>query len=153
MFITRLWTHSHLLGEAMDRWIRHHFFRAKRAKCLIIIGPSGTGKTAFALSLPGRPNYYQERWKLDTWNDCARYSVYDDIPWNDFAKLNFPSKKNLLTQKWTKISVRHSKPSLVLFFFSPFCLIASILRCTGHGQISRDKTDQCSTTSHRSIES
>ncbi|CAF4204361.1 unnamed protein product, partial [Adineta steineri] len=81
-----------------------HFFRAKRAKCLILIGPSGTGKTSFALSLPGRVNYFQERWNLDLWNNYARYSVYDDVPWDDFAKLNFPSKKNLLTQKCNKIN-------------------------------------------------
>ncbi|CAF1538053.1 unnamed protein product [Adineta steineri] len=88
----------------MDQWIQHHFFRAKRAKCLILIGPSGTGKTSFALSLPGRVNYFQERWNLDLWNNYARYSVYDDVPWDDFAKLNFPSKKNLLTQKCNKIN-------------------------------------------------
>ncbi len=97
--------YDYRLGEAMNQWIRHHFFRAKRAKCLILIGPSGTGKTAFALSLPGRVNYFQQRWNLDLWNDYARYSVYDDVPWNDFSKHNFPRKKNLLTQKTTKFSV------------------------------------------------
>ncbi|CAF4851908.1 unnamed protein product [Rotaria sp. Silwood2] len=82
----------------MDQWMRHHFSRTKRAKCLIIIGPTGTGKTSFALSLPGRVNYFKERWNLDHWSDYARYSVYDDIPWDDFSKLNYPNKKGLLTQ-------------------------------------------------------
>jgi hypothetical protein len=86
------------LCEVMNRWIRHHFSRTKRAKCLILIGPSGVGKTSFALSLPGRVNYFKERWNLDHWSDFARYSVYDDIPWDDFAKLNYPNKKGLLTQ-------------------------------------------------------
>lgn len=86
------------LRQAMNRWIRHHFSRTKRAKCLILIGPTGTGKTSFALSLPGRVNYFKERWNLDQWSDYARYSVYDDIPWDDFAKLNYPNKKGLLTQ-------------------------------------------------------
>ncbi|CAF3254966.1 unnamed protein product [Rotaria socialis] len=86
------------LREAMDRWIRHHFSRTKRAKCLILIGPTGTGKTSFAMSLPGRVNYFKERWNLDHWSDYARHSVYDDIPWDDFAKLNYPNKKSLLTQ-------------------------------------------------------
>ena len=86
------------LRQAMNRWIRHHFCRTKRAKCLILIGPTGTGKTSFALSLPGRVNYFKERWNLDQWSDYARYSVYDDIPWDDFAKLNYPNKKGLLTQ-------------------------------------------------------
>ncbi len=96
----------------MNQWIQNNFFRAKRAKCLVLIGPPGTGKTSFALSLPGHINYFQERWNLDKWNDYARYSVYDDIPWDDFSKLNFPSKKNLLTQKWKKINV-----SKRIFFF------------------------------------
>ena len=86
------------LRQAMKRWIQHHFSRTKRAKCLIIIGPTGTGKTSFALSLPGRVNYFKERWNLDNWSDYARYSVYDDIPWDDFSKLNYPNKKGLLTQ-------------------------------------------------------
>lgn len=86
------------LRQTMNRWIRHHFSRTKRAKCLIIIGPSGVGKTSFALSLPGRVNYFKERWNLDHWSDFARYSVYDDIPWDDFSKLNYPNKKGLLTQ-------------------------------------------------------
>ncbi|CAF1327988.1 unnamed protein product [Rotaria sordida] len=71
------------------------------------------------MSLPGRVNYFQERWNLDAWNNYARYSVYDDIPWDDFAKLNFPNKKNLLTQKTYKISVRTKQinirqPAIVL---------------------------------------
>lgn len=86
------------LRDAMNRWIRHHFSRTKRAKCLVLIGPTGTGKTSFALSLPGRVNYFKERWNLDQWSNYARYSVYDDIPWDDFSKLNYPNKKSLLTQ-------------------------------------------------------
>ncbi|CAF1301848.1 unnamed protein product, partial [Rotaria sordida] len=71
--------------EAVNRWIKEEFNRSSRAKCLIIIGPTGTGKTSFAISLPGRVNYFQERWNLDAWNDYARYSVYGDIPWDDFG--------------------------------------------------------------------
>ncbi|CAF1545884.1 unnamed protein product [Adineta ricciae] len=86
------------LREVVNRWICHHFSRTKRAKCFILIGPSGTGKTSFALSLPGYVNYFKERWNLDSWHDYARYSVYDDIPWDKFATLNYPNKKGLLTQ-------------------------------------------------------
>ncbi|CAF1436330.1 unnamed protein product [Rotaria sordida] len=104
-----IWPHSFpdctpQLREAVNRWIKEEFNRSSRAKCLIIIGPSSTGKTSFAMSLPDRVNYFQERWNLDAWNDYARYSVYDDIPWDDFSKLNFPNKKNLLTQKKFKIN-------------------------------------------------
>ena len=88
---------SHL-GDAMNRWLRHHFSRKSRAKCLVLIGPTGTGKTSFALSLPGMVNYFKGRWSLDNWNPLARYSVYDDIGWDNFEKMNYPSKKDLLTQ-------------------------------------------------------
>lgn len=63
-----------------------------------MIGPSGTGKTSFALSLPGRVNYFQGNWYRDKWTDYARYSVYDDIPWDQFEKMGYPLKKALLTQ-------------------------------------------------------
>ncbi|CAF4321158.1 unnamed protein product, partial [Adineta steineri] len=86
------------LKEVVNRWIRHHFSRTKRAKCLILIGPTGTGKTTFALSLPGHVNHFKGRWNLDSWHDFARYSVYDDIPWDEFSARNYPDKKDLLTQ-------------------------------------------------------
>ncbi|CAF1576932.1 unnamed protein product [Adineta steineri] len=86
------------LKEIVNHWIRHHFACVNRAQCLILIGPTGTGKTSFALSLPGYVNYFKGRWNLDSWHDYARYSVYDDIPWDDFSKLNYPNKKGLLTQ-------------------------------------------------------
>ncbi|CAF4464345.1 unnamed protein product, partial [Adineta steineri] len=35
---------------------------------------------------------------LDSWHDFARYSVYDDIPWDEFSARNYPDKKDLLTQ-------------------------------------------------------
>ncbi|CAF2913034.1 unnamed protein product [Rotaria sp. Silwood2] len=111
------------LHQAMNRWIRHHFSRTKRAKCLILIGPTGTSKTSFALSLPGRANYFQERWNLDEWSDDALYSVCDDIPWDEFSTLNYPNKKGPLTQngkmnatgkyrQTKKINVR--QPAIVL---------------------------------------
>jgi len=82
----------------MQLWIDNEFIRTSRAKCLVLIGPTGTGKTSFARSLPGRVNYFQSRWSLDEWSDYARYSVYDDVPWDKFEQHNFPSKKGLLTQ-------------------------------------------------------
>lgn len=88
-----------ILGEVVERWFRHHFSRVRGAKCLIIIGPTGCGKTTFSLSLPNHVNYFKGRWRLDSWSDYARYSVYDDVPWDDFEKLNYPSKDLLLTQK------------------------------------------------------
>ena len=86
------------IGEAMNHWLNNEFVRSKRAKCLVLIGPTGTGKTSFAKSLIGRFNYFQESWSVDDWNDYARYSIYDDVPWDDFEKRHFPSKISLLTQ-------------------------------------------------------
>lgn len=82
----------------MNRWLAEEFPRKSRAKCLILIGPTGTGKTSFAKSLPGHYNYFQGRWRLDSWNDYARYSIFDDIDWDRFEELGFPPKKSLLTQ-------------------------------------------------------
>ncbi|CAF1311227.1 unnamed protein product [Rotaria sordida] len=99
-----VWPHSFpdctpALRDAMNYWLTNHFVRRNGAKCLILIGPTSVGKTAFALSLPGRVNYFLGRWHLDEWSDYARYSVFDEIPWDDFDKLNFPNKKGLLLQK------------------------------------------------------
>ena len=43
-------------------------------------------------------NYFKGRWHLDNWNPLARYCVFDDIGWDNFEKMNYPSKKDLLTQ-------------------------------------------------------
>ncbi len=50
-------------------------------------------------------NYFKERWNLDEWSDYARYSVYDDVPWDEFKDLNYLKKKRLLTQNG-KMNVR-----------------------------------------------
>lgn len=82
----------------MNHWIRHNLTCSRHAQCLILIGPPNTGKTSFALSLPGRVNYYNREWNADYWNNYARYSVYDNIPWDQFKKLSFPDRKRLLCQ-------------------------------------------------------
>ena len=87
-----------MLGKAVNRWIRHHFSYPKHAKSMVLIGPSNTGKTSFALSLPGRVNYFNKQWNSEMWSNYARYSVYDNIPWGQFEKLNFPDKRRLLCQ-------------------------------------------------------
>ncbi|CAF1383390.1 unnamed protein product [Rotaria sordida] len=85
-------------GDTVNKWLKYEFIRRKRARCLILIGPTGSGKTSFAFSLPGPVNYFKGRWRLNGWNENARYSVFDDIPWDEYEKRNFPDKKNLLTQ-------------------------------------------------------
>lgn len=86
------------IGDAVTRWLKHHLNRPSRAKCLVLIGPTATGKTTFAKSIPGRYNYFHGRWQLDIWSDFARFSIYDDVDWDQFEKQGFPPKKALLTQ-------------------------------------------------------
>ena len=109
------------IGEAMNHWLNTEFVRSKRARCLVLIGPTGTGKTSFAKSLPGRFNYFQQSWNVDNWNDYARYSIYDDIPWDDFEKRFFPSKMSLLTQNGP-MQVREEQ------VFSSHSLVISVLK-------------------------
>lgn len=69
-----------------------------RARCLILIGPSKTGKTSFARSLPGYYNYFDGEWTLDLWKNFASYSIYDNIGWDEFEEKGYPEKKLLFTQ-------------------------------------------------------
>lgn len=109
-------------GRLINYWLEHHFYsKTSRARCLVIIGPSGVGKkanirktahfcvpnlsfltlklgkTSFALSLPGRVNYFKGTWSLSNWHNKARYMVIDDVPWDAFEKRYFPSQKAFLT--------------------------------------------------------
>ncbi|CAF4445240.1 unnamed protein product, partial [Rotaria sp. Silwood2] len=54
-------------SRVVNRWVKHELRRTSGAKCLILIGPSGTGKTSFAKSLPGYYNYFDGQWQLDIW--------------------------------------------------------------------------------------
>ncbi|CAF4166494.1 unnamed protein product, partial [Rotaria sp. Silwood2] len=123
------------LHTAVTNWLNENFRNPHRPKCLVIIGPSGVdnnkifhylqflGKTSFALSLPGKVCHFKGRWCLKSWHKKARYLVFDDIPWDEWENLNFPSKKDMLTangkvavtdkyERTVKIDVK--VPSIVL---------------------------------------
>ncbi|CAF3646782.1 unnamed protein product, partial [Rotaria socialis] len=85
------------IHAVVSHWLLHEFRNPNRPKCLIIIGLSGTGKTAFAQSLPGLACYFKGRWCLNVWKENARYLIFDDIPWDDFKDESYPNKKNLLS--------------------------------------------------------
>ncbi|CAF4895947.1 unnamed protein product [Rotaria socialis] len=81
------------------------------------------GKTSFALSLPGIPNYYRGVWSIIYWDNDASYMIFDDIPWRSFDKKGYPSKKDLLTgQLEVCVNAKYSsnkkivvnKPAIVL---------------------------------------
>ena len=55
-------------------------------------------KTTFAKSLPGSYNYFNGQWRLNDYNDTARYSIYDNIGWDRFEEYGYPNKKRILTQ-------------------------------------------------------
>ena len=76
---------------------RHDNWNTKRSLRYIFYLPCNLGKTSFAKSLPGQFCYFKGRWSLDSWNDQARYLIFDDIPWDKFEERNFPSKKDLLS--------------------------------------------------------
>ena len=94
-----------LSGQVVDCWIQEEFHRQTGAKCLILIGPTGTGKRTFAKSLPGPYNHFRGRWHIKNWNDHVRYLIFDDIDWDQYGSLGFPSKKDLFTQQ-APINVR-----------------------------------------------
>ncbi|CAF4079530.1 unnamed protein product [Adineta steineri] len=99
------------LRDVVNQWYTEEFVKKSRAKCLILIGGTGTGKTSFAKSLPGQYNYFQGRWRLDSWKNSARYLIFDDIPWDKFEQLGFPSKKSLLTQNGLTMATDKYRPS------------------------------------------
>ncbi|CAF1231386.1 unnamed protein product [Rotaria magnacalcarata] len=50
------------------------------------------GKTSFALSLPGIPNYYRGVWSIIYWDNDATYMLFDDIPWRSYDKKRVSDK-------------------------------------------------------------
>ncbi|CAF3513656.1 unnamed protein product [Rotaria socialis] len=109
-------THTDAVVSA---WLRDYFRHPKRPKCLVIIGPTSTGKTSFPLSLPGRVCYFKGRLCLNTWSDDARYLVFDDIPWDEFENRNFPSKKDLLSANGAVAVTDKYQPTVTINVIMP----------------------------------
>ncbi|CAF1549059.1 unnamed protein product [Rotaria magnacalcarata] len=86
------------LRQFVDRWIQEELPRQSQAKCLILIGPASTGKTSFAKSIPGPNNYFSDVWSSDHFNPYARYTIYENVSWNNFERRGYPDKKLLFTQ-------------------------------------------------------
>ncbi|CAF3884233.1 unnamed protein product [Rotaria magnacalcarata] len=85
------------LKDDMDDWLYTDFKGYGRSKALALVGGTGLGKTSFALSLNGVANHCRGAFDYDQWNDDADYIIFDDIPWSDFRKNGYPSKRSLLT--------------------------------------------------------
>ncbi|CAF1474535.1 unnamed protein product [Adineta steineri] len=89
-----------ILGEFVNQWIEKELSNKIAAKCLILIGPANTGKTTFARTVSGFYNYYNDYddWNPDTFNPYAHYTIYDNIPWDEFENIGYPDKKHLFLQ-------------------------------------------------------
>ena len=75
------WATEYVLGPQLN---------ATRAKTLFLVGPTRTGKSAWARSI-GTHMYFQGMFNLDDWDNNARYAVFDDIEWK-----YMPNKKQFI---------------------------------------------------------
>jgi hypothetical protein len=41
----------------------------------------------------GQWNHFNGQWRLDYWDNCAHYSVFDNIGFNQFEEQGYPNKK------------------------------------------------------------
>lgn len=105
------------LPNSITKWLAEEFTKVERAKCLVLVGPSRLGKTAWARSL-GKHMFWRTDTNLGNWDQAAKYIVIDDIPWKFI-----PKKKALLTQMGdititdkykAKMDVNNNKPAIVL---------------------------------------
>ncbi|CAF1468639.1 unnamed protein product [Adineta steineri] len=135
------------LCQVVDQWLREEFHRTSRAKCLILIGSSGTGKTTFSKSLPGQYTYFKGRWSLNTWNDSANYLIFDDIDWDRFEELGFPLKKDLLTQNGITITTDKYEKTREINVTQPAIILLNPGRPEGAlGRQPITYEDQCEAT-------
>jgi len=105
------------LPDAITNWLGTESQKVERARCLVLVGPTRLGKTAWARSL-GHHLFWRGQVNLGEWDQTAKFIVVDDIPWKFI-----PQKKSLLTQmgditvtdKYVKkLNVCNDKPAIVL---------------------------------------
>lgn len=86
------WKNAFVPTQAMMDWKRDYLDRVvDRPKCLVLVGDSRLGKTAWARSL-GHHMYWRGMSNQTCWDDEAKFILFDDIPWKFI-----PQKKQLLT--------------------------------------------------------
>ena len=106
-FPERWWTEMSFLNRS--HWYRYVQYTAKNClsnrKEFYLILKTTSGKTSFALSLPGAPNHYRGYWSSDQWYDDADYMILDHIPWDEYQQRGFPNLQDLITnQKFLSVS-------------------------------------------------
>ncbi|CAF2076055.1 unnamed protein product [Rotaria magnacalcarata] len=111
---TKQWPETTGKENDMNKWLVCEFINSDRPLTLILIGGTGTGKTTFALNLPGIVNHYRGHWSRIRWNNKATYIVIDDVPWDKFEDRGFPAHKDLLTgQEYVSAEEKGSKPKAI----------------------------------------
>jgi len=105
------------LPDAITSWLGTESKKMERARCLVVVGPTRLGKTAWARSL-GHHLFWRGQVNLGEWDQTAKFIIIDDIPWKFI-----PQKKSLLTQMGDitvtdkyikKLNVCNDKPAIVL---------------------------------------
>ena len=82
------------------------------------------------------PNFCEDNWDADEFNPYADYTIYENVPWDDFETNGYPDKKLLLLQAG-RIHVRTQDDEF--FVFLPILDVSSLSilatpRTLDHGQ-------------------
>lgn len=79
----------YVLPQLIKDWLKDYFRPTglPRRKCLILVGKTQLGKTAWARSL-GHHIFWRTQYNLDKWDNSAKYIVFDDIHWKELLKYN-----------------------------------------------------------------
>lgn len=104
------------IPSGIRSWIAQRTDR--RAKSLVLLGPSRTGKTELARSL-GHHIYWNGYYNLDKYDETAEFAIFDDIPWDRFhymAKQWLGAQKEFeTTDKYRrKMTIVWGKPSIYI---------------------------------------
>lgn len=91
----------------VKEWVEKQLPKKKRARCLILVGPTRLGKTQWARSLVQPHMYWRGQFNLDIWDSSAKLLIADDWDWQNWssakAKLLFTQNGvATLTDKYVK---------------------------------------------------
>lgn len=111
--------------EALQQWLTKQFPKKKRARCLIVVGETRLGKTAWSRSITPNHMYFRGSFCLDEWRDGSQLLIADDWNWanwsSDMAKTLFTQNgPAILTDKYCrKVPKNISMPTIILSQYIP----------------------------------
>lgn len=104
--------------DELRGWTESELGNSERPKTLWLVGKSRLGKTEWARSL-GCHIYWNGHIDLGTWNEEARYIIFDDFDWNYFPfKKQFvgAQREFVVTDKYRrKKTIKWGKPCIILW--------------------------------------